>query len=278
MSTESKDHRSAARIDEAEAGARDRHTATSAETPASVHFAEKLRLFVDFIGRWGSWLILPVVLITCFDVIARKVRWTYEDGTMFSLQYWASQHSGSLSWIFESTILQELQWHFHTALFALVLGYGYIWNTHVRVDLVRENLHFRKKAWVEFIGLTFFLIPYTAIVIYFASVYAYDSWAMGEISASTVGLTHRYLIKSVLVIGLVTALVAGIAVWLQVLAVLFGPKDIRYPLMTLEWPEEEGTMIEGKERLDLSKAVDTLEQRARDLGHLNPDDGTAKGR
>jgi hypothetical protein len=58
-------------------------------------------------------------------------------------------------------------------------------------------------------------------------------------------------------------------VWLQVFAVLFGPKNIRYPLMTLEWPEEEGSMVEGKERLDLTKAVDTLEQRARDLGHLD---------
>ena len=34
-------------------------------------------------------------------------------------------------------------------LFTLVLGYGYIWNTHVRVDLVRENLAFRKKAWLD---------------------------------------------------------------------------------------------------------------------------------
>ena len=266
MNTEVKDHRSDARIAEAEAGARDRHTATSEETPTTVRMAEALRQFVDLVGRWGSWLILPVVLITCFDVIMRKIRWVNDEGMVYSFQMWMVENGGR---IFESTILQELEWHFHTGLFALVLGYGYIWNTHVRVDLVRETLHFRKKAWLEFIGLTFFLIPYTCIVIYFATVYAYDSWAMNEISASTVGLTHRFIIKSVLAFGLVTALVAGIAVWLQVVAVLFGPQDIRYPLMTLEWPEEEGTMIEGKERLDLTKAVDTLEQRARESGHLN---------
>ena len=38
--------------------------------------------------------------------------------------------------------------------------------------MLRENLHFRKKAWLEFLGLTFFLIPYCTIVIYFASEYA----------------------------------------------------------------------------------------------------------
>lgn len=266
MNTEVKEVSSNDGMSEAETGARDRHQASTAETPAFVNIAEVLRRFVDAVGRWGSWLILPVVLITCFDVIARKLRWINEDGTIASVQMWMVDNGGR---IFESTILQELEWHSHTALFALVLGYGYIWNTHVRVDLVRETLAFRKKAWVELFGLTFFLIPYVVTVIYFASVYTIDSFNMNEISASTVGLTHRWIIKAVLTFGLFTALVAGIAVWLQVFAVLFGPQDLRYPLMTIEWPEEEGSMIEGKERLDMSKAVDTLEQRARDSGHLD---------
>ena len=84
-------------------------------------------------------------------------------------------------------MLQELEWHFHTGLFALVLGYGYIWNTHVRVDLIREHLHFRKKAWLELLGLLLFLIPYTCIVVYFAFVYAYDAYVNNEISVSTGG-------------------------------------------------------------------------------------------
>ena len=266
MNTEVKEVPSNEGMTEAETGARDRHQASAAEMPTSVNIAESLRRFVDLVGRAGSWLILPVVLITCFDVIARKLRWVNEDGTIASVQMWMVENGGR---IFESTILQELEWHSHTALFALVLGYGYIWNTHVRVDLVRENLAFRKKAWVELFGLTFFLIPYVLTVIYFASVYTIDSFNMNEISASTVGLTHRWIIKGILTFGLIVSLIAGIAVWLQVYAVLFGPQDLRYPLMTIEWPEEEGTMIEGKERLDLSKAVDTLEQRARDLGHID---------
>jgi TRAP-type mannitol/chloroaromatic compound transport system permease small subunit len=211
------------------------------DLPAALRVSDGLRSFVDFVGRWGSWLILPLILVTVFDVTARKLVW---------IQIWLVEHLGR---IFESTLLQELEWHFHTALFALVLGYGYIYNTHVRVDLVRETLSFRKKAWLEFLGLTFFLIPYCAIVIYFALIYAYDSWAISEISASQVGLSHRWIIKSVLVFGLVVAAISGVAVWLQVAIVLWGPQDIRFPLMTLEWPEEEGTRIEGKERIKLEE-------------------------
>lgn len=220
------------------------------EMPFALRLSEKLRLLVDGIGRFGSWWIVPLVLITVFDLGIRKTG---------RAQIWLVEN---VSPYFGSTLLQELEWHFHTVLFTLVLGYGYIWNTHVRVDLVRENLAFRKKAWLEFIGLTIFLIPFCSIVVYFAVVYAYDSWVLGEISASLVGLTHRWIIKSVLAFGLIMAVVAGIAVWLQMLIVLFGPQNVRFPMMTLEWPEESGTMVEGKERLDLEKVDDQLELRA----------------
>jgi TRAP-type mannitol/chloroaromatic compound transport system permease small subunit len=219
------------------------------ERPAALRVSDGLRSFVDVVGRWASWLFVPLILVTVFDVTARKLVW---------IQIWLVQNLGR---IFESTLLQELEWHFHTALFALVLGYGYIWNTHVRVDLIRENLVFRKKAWLEMLGLTVFMIPYCLVVIWFAWIYAYDSWAIHEISASQVGLTNRWIIKSILVVGLIVAALSGVAVWLQVAIVLWGPQNIRFPLMTLEWPEEAGTKIEGKERLDL----EALEEGTWDL-------------
>jgi TRAP-type mannitol/chloroaromatic compound transport system permease small subunit len=212
--------------------------------PTSLRISRALRRFVDFCGRNVAWLLVPLVIVTAFDVAARKAG---------NVQYWLKENMPLGEYIFESTILQELEWHLHTAVFALVLGFGYIYNTHVRVDLVRETLRFRNKAWVEFIGLTFFMIPYCMIVIYFASIYAYDSWAINEISASQVGLPHRFIIKSVLVFGLIVAALAGIAVWLQVVFVLWGPQNVRFDLMALEWPEEEGTMIEGKKRLELDE-------------------------
>jgi TRAP-type mannitol/chloroaromatic compound transport system permease small subunit len=213
----------------------------SATAARLVRVSDRLRRFIDFIGRWGSLFIVPLVLVTMIDVIIRKMVW---------VQLWLIEHFGR---IFESTLLQEMEWHFHTALFALVLGYGCIHNSHVRVDLVREHLAYRKKAWLEFLGCSFFMIPYCLIVIYFAVYFTYESYKIGEISASTVGLTHRWIIKSVLVFGLCVAAISGFAIWLQSVIVLFGPQDMRFPLMTLEWPEEE-MKIEGKERVVLDDA------------------------
>jgi TRAP-type mannitol/chloroaromatic compound transport system permease small subunit len=222
------------------------------ERPLALRISDALRKFVDQFGQWASWLILPLVLITCFDVVVRKSQIRdANDQLIFGVQYWLVNH---VSRYFGSTMLQELEWHFHAALFALVLAFGYVHNTHVRVDLVRENLHFRKKAWIEFFGVTCFLIPYILVVCYFAADYAHTSWEQNEISASTVGLTNRWIIKSVFLVGLLLVLLAGIAVWLQVYMVLFGAEpNRRFPLMTLEWPEEAGTMIEGKKRIEVDE-------------------------
>jgi hypothetical protein len=54
----------------------------------------------------------------------------------------------------------------------------------------------------------------------------------------------------VLVIGLGVAVIAGIAAWLQVVTILWGPQEARFPLMTLDWPESE-QKIEGKTRVKL---------------------------
>ena len=217
------------------------------ELPVAVRVAARMRRVVDFIGRYAAWLSIPVVVVTCIDVIGRKLAYEAEDGSTRSLQIWLAENLGSF---FQSTKLQELEWHFHAALFALVLGYGMIYNTHVRIDLIRDNIQYRGKAWLEFAGLTFFMIPYCAIVIYFALDYTYSSYLIKEISASQVGLSHRWIIKSVLVFGLIVALISGIAAWLQVAAILWGPRGLRFPLMTLDWPEEDAR-IEGKERIKL---------------------------
>jgi TRAP-type mannitol/chloroaromatic compound transport system permease small subunit len=224
------------------------------DAPLALRASERLRKGVDFIGRSAAWLLVPLVLVTVVDVVARKLTWHGADGVQ-GVQIWLVATFGR---VFESTLLQELEWHIHTALFALVLGFGTIYNTHVRVDLIRDHLRLRKKAWLEFLGLSCFMIPYLAVLIYFAITYAADSFAVGESSASMVGLTHRWVVKTILVFGLIVATCAGIAVWLQVAYLLWGPQGVRFKLMTLEWPEEAGTKVEGKERIKLEDTPDPV--------------------
>ncbi len=206
----------------------------------------KLRNVVEFFGQRGAYFILPLVIFTMVDVFGRKLT-----NTPLDFQLWLVEN---VSKYFQSTMLQELEWHVHTALFSLVLGYGFTRNRHVRVDLVRMHLQTKMQALIEFIGTTFFMIPYTIVVIYFCYVFTYDAYITNEVSASLVGMSHRWVIKTVLGVGLIVALLSGIAVWLQTVLVLFGSKDIRFELMTLEWPEDMGDGVEGYKRMVLEDA------------------------
>jgi TRAP-type mannitol/chloroaromatic compound transport system permease small subunit len=182
-----------------------------------IRISDALRVIVERVGQWAKWLILPLVAVTIWDVVTRK---------FISIQVALSSVFGDL---LNSTKLQEMEWHLHTALFALCLGFGYIHNAHVRIDLFSEGRSPRWRAWVEFLGCVFFLLPYCLVVIYFAYDFAVASYVQGEISASLVGVPHRWIIKSVFLIGMVLALFAGLSIVLRYFIVLFGPRGVVEP-------------------------------------------------
>jgi TRAP-type mannitol/chloroaromatic compound transport system permease small subunit len=179
-----------------------------------LRISNRLDRAIEIVGGIAMWLILPLIAVTIYDVVTRK---------FVGFQIWVSSYVGDA---LNSTKLQEMEWHFHTALFALCLGFGYLRNAHVRVDVLSEGLRPRWKAWIEFLGCLFFLVPYCLVVIYFAYDFALKSYVQNEISASMIGVPHRWIIKSVLLIGLVFALMAGVSVMLRQFALLFGPRRV----------------------------------------------------
>ena len=65
-----------------------------------LHVSLILENIVKFSGKVGAWLSLPLIFIIIFDVITRRF------------------------FILGSTKLQELEWHLHTAIFLLTLGFA----------------------------------------------------------------------------------------------------------------------------------------------------------
>lgn len=190
-------------------------------------FSQNLSHFVNRVGKLSTFFIIPLVLITMWDVICRKLVW---------VQIWLVENLGR---IFESTLLQELEWHFHTALFLMVLGYGFTNNRHVRVDFIRENLKFRTKVWIDFLGTSILMIPWICVLIYFSFIYVRESFIINEVSVSLVGLSHRWIIKSFMILGFTCALLSGIAVWLQTVIMLFGTPGYRLDSMTIDLSNNE---------------------------------------
>ena len=191
-----------------------------------VSVSEKLREIVNRVGRAATWMLVPLVIITMWDVVARKLVW---------IQIFMVKNFGSF---FESTLMQEMEWHLHTVVFCLVLGYGYTHNRHVRVDFLRENFNFKKQAKIEFYGNIIFMLPFTLTCVYFSWLYMVDSYVINEVSASLVGLSNRWIIKTFLPIGYFFLFLGGMAVMIQLIAVIWGDNKKKLDLMVLEYNDK----------------------------------------
>ena len=141
-------------------------------------------------GELASWLSLVLVILICSDVFLRYA------------------FSATKTWVI------ELEWHVFALMFLLGAAYTYRKDQHVRVDVFYQNFSEKKKAWVNLTGITFFLLPWSLILIYVSLKYFWQSWSVGETSPDPGGLPARYLIKFAISLGTFILLMEAIRQWL----------------------------------------------------------------
>jgi TRAP-type mannitol/chloroaromatic compound transport system permease small subunit len=88
-------------------------------------------------------------------------------------------------------------------------------DAHVRIEIVREKYSVKVKAVLETLGIIMFLIPYTLLVIYFGIDFVQRSFSMNEVSSALTGLSHRWIIKSFIPIGMILLFLAGVSLLLK---------------------------------------------------------------
>ena len=164
--------------------------------------SEVFRRQLEWIALISGWLLVVMACVTTFDVVARK----------FGVQL-------------PYTKLQELEWHFHAVIFSLWMGYCYTINAHPRVDTFTERLTHRGRAWIELWGCIALALPYVALVSYYSLDFVASSYRLGEQSDSTVGLTHRWIIKGIYAVGLWLVVLGILSVLLRVIVFLFSGKS-----------------------------------------------------
>jgi len=155
----------------------------------------------------AGWLFVVCVVVIVFDVVTRKFGFQLPE--------------------FGSTRLQELEWHLHTALFSFWLGTAYLKNAHVRIDILLAGVPARRQAWIEFVGIVAFALPYCLVAIYFSYDFFLTAWQFNEGSDSATGLPWRWVPKGIISIGLILLLAAAAAVGMRLVVFLWGPPELR---------------------------------------------------
>ncbi len=100
-----------------------------------------------------------------------------------------------------SIMIGELQWHLFDIIFLLGLSYALQSDKHVRVDIFYAHLSKKTKAIINIISQLFLILPFVAIILYSGYTLVEMSYLQGEISSDPGGLTHRYLIKAMILVG-----------------------------------------------------------------------------
>ena len=170
---------------------------------------------VQILGKAGAWLIIPLIVVIMFDVITRRID---------TVRIWMA--NAELAW-FNPIIFQDAEWHLHGVLLLLAIGFGYLRNAHVRVDVFRERMPVRRQLKVELIGLLTLGIPFMIVISYFGFQFVALSYSQGEGSESLTGIPARYIVKSFMLLGFALLLMSFISTALRITAALWGGEGVR---------------------------------------------------
>jgi len=154
--------------------------------------------FIDFIGFIISMLLIAMILNVAYDVAMRYIL-----------------HNSSIA-------MQELEWHLFAVIMLYGTGYALKHNAHVRVDFLYDNFSPKKQAWVNILGVIFFLLPLTFLVIYSSWDFVMDSFTTNEISEDPGGLPYRWIIKAQIPIAFIFLVLCAFNFMLHNINVLRG--------------------------------------------------------
>jgi TRAP-type mannitol/chloroaromatic compound transport system permease small subunit len=116
------------------------------------------------VGKFTMWLILATTLISAGNALVRKTFNVSSNG------------------------LLEIQWYLFAAVFMLGAGYGFLKNSHVRIDFISTKLSDRARNWVDVIGIVVVLIPFCVITIGLSWPFFLQAFNSGEMSQNAGGL------------------------------------------------------------------------------------------
>lgn len=166
--------------------------------PALARFADWIDAINESIGRGVAWLTLFMVLMQFVIVMMRYV---------FGIA---------------SIFLQESMFYMHSIVFLAAAGYALLHGSYVRIDIFYAKVTTRGKAVIDFLGVIFLLIPFSALIFWTSWPYVSRSWMMREGSPDGAGIPAVYLLKTIILLYAAVVLIQGISLAARSLVTLVG--------------------------------------------------------
>ena len=111
---------------------------------------------------------------------------------------------------YSSNAWLEIQWYLFAGCVMLGAAQVLRLNEHVRVDVIYGQYSGRAQAWVDLLGLLFFLMPVMGLMIYFSWPLFLQMFNTGEMSSNSGGLI-RWPAMLMLPVGFTLVLLQGVS-------------------------------------------------------------------
>ena len=149
------------------------------------------------LGKWVSWLVVVVVVISAGNAVMRK---------LFDMS--------SNAWL-------ELQWIIFSVIFLICSPWTLMTNEHIRIDIVNNMFSKTARNVIDIVGHVAFLLPLTIVMIVTGWPFFLASYRINEQSFNAGGLP-QWPAKALVVIGFTLLFFQGISELIKRIAVMGG--------------------------------------------------------
>ena len=168
-----------------------------------IPIVSSLNKFVKRVVETIAWLNVVVMLLILVTV---------------TLRYGFHRNKLLLEW--PLVPMEELQWHFYSVPFMFGLAYVIATDSNIRIDLLRLHMSKKLKHIFEILGILLLLMPCVIILLDFSIDYTIYAITHHESSQSTMGLPHRWIVKSVIPMSMALIFIASLARLIQEIILL----------------------------------------------------------
>jgi TRAP-type mannitol/chloroaromatic compound transport system permease small subunit len=157
-----------------------------------------LGFFIDVVGFLTSILMILLILNVAYDVVMRY-----------------ALHKSSIA-------MQEMEWHIFSVMMLFGMGVALKDEAHVRVDFLYDRFSPKTKAIINIFGTLLFLIPLALLIIYGSYDFVLDAYDTNEISDDPGGLSHRWIIKSMIPFSFIFLILSAIYYLIRQIRIIKG--------------------------------------------------------
>ncbi len=168
-----------------------------------IPIVSSLNKFVKCVVETIAWLNVVVMLLILVTV---------------TLRYGFHRNQLLLEW--PLVPMEELQWHFYSVPFMFGLAYVIATDSNIRIDLLRLHMSKKLKHIFEILGILLLLMPCVIILLDFSIDYTLYAISHHESSQSTMGLPHRWIVKSVIPMSMALIFIASLSRLIQEIILL----------------------------------------------------------